>query len=200
MRLRACGDIEYEEPFGRNLGAATEGSMRRLTAASDRTAPKNRGPQLSRDVGRNRNTLASASLPDLVSHELEAEMRNTLSRTMIAGVAALSLTTSLFATTEPASAAFRLGGGGGGFHGGGFHGGGAWRGGGWRGGYGGWGGGYGGWGGGGWWGPAVVGGLAAGALLAAPYYGYGYGGGCLTYTPVYDAYGNYIGQQAARIC
>lgn len=146
-------------------------------------------------------------------------MRNTLSKTIVAGIAALSLTASIFATTEPASAAFRMGGGGfgGGFHGGGFHGGGfrggAWRGGGWRGGYGGWRGGYGGWGGGGWWGPAVIGGLAAGALLAAPYYGYGYGGGygydgggygygggCLTYTPVYDGYGNYIGQQAMRVC
>lgn len=121
-------------------------------------------------------------------------MRNALSRTLVAGIAALSLTASVFATTEPAAAAFWHGGGGGGFHGGGWHGGG-----GWRGGYGGWRGGYGGWGGG-WWGPAVIGGLAAGALLAAPYYGYGYGGNCLTYTPVYDAYGNYIGQQATRIC
>jgi hypothetical protein len=97
--------------------------------------------------------------------ELELKMRNNLSKAMVAGVAALSLTASVFATTEPASAAFRHGGGGfhgGGFHGGGFHGGGGWRGGGWR-------------GGGGWGGAAVLGGLAAGALLAAPYYGYGYG-------------------------
>jgi hypothetical protein len=91
-------------------------------------------------------------------------MRNALSKTMVAGVAALSLAASVFATTEPASAAFRYGGG---FHGGGF----GWHGDGWRGG--GWG-----WGGGGWWGPAIVGGLAAGALLAAPYYGYGYGSYC----------------------
>ena len=81
--------------------------------------------------------------------------------------------------------------------GGGWHGGGGWRGGG-RGG---------GWHGGGWAGPAVVGGLAAGALLAAPYaygygpYGYGYGyGGCAGYQPMYDAYGNYIGQQLVRTC
>jgi hypothetical protein len=92
---------------------------------------------------------------------MELKMRNTLSKTMVAGVTALSLTVSLFATTEPASAAFRYGGGG--FHGGGY----GWHGGGWRGGW-----------GGGWWGPAVVGGLAAGALLAAPYYGYGYGSYC----------------------
>jgi hypothetical protein len=84
-------------------------------------------------------------------------MRNTLSKTVVAGVAALSLTASLFATAEPANAAFRYGGGG--FHAGGF----GWRGGGW---------------GGGWWAPAVIGGVAAGALLAAPFYGYGYGRYC----------------------
>jgi hypothetical protein len=112
-------------------------------------------------------------------------MRNTLSKTMVAGLAALSLTACVFTTTEPANAAFRFGGGGfhsgfhSGFHGGGFGWrgggwrGGGWRGGGWRGGGwrgGGWrGGGWrgGGWGGG-WWAPAVIGGLAAGALLAAP--------------------------------
>jgi hypothetical protein len=50
--------------------------------------------------------------------------------------------------------------------------------------------------------------LAAGALLAAPYaYGYGYGpygyggyGGCRSYAPIYDAYGNYIGQQPVYGC
>lgn len=110
-------------------------------------------------------------------------MRNTISKAAIAGLAALSLTASLFAT-EPAAAQR--------WHGGGWHGGG------WRGG------GHGRWHGGGW-GPAVVGGLAAGALLAAPYaYGYGYGpygyGGCTSYAPVYDAYGNYIGQQLVNGC
>jgi uncharacterized membrane protein len=115
-------------------------------------------------------------------------MRNTTSKLAIAAVTALSLAASVFATAEPASAAWRGGGRiGGGWHGGGWHGGG------WRGGY-----------GGGWWGPALVGGLAAGALLAAPYYGYGpyaYGyGGCVTSTPLYDAYGNYIGNQLVRVC
>ena len=49
---------------------------------------------------------------------------------------------------------------------------------------------------------AVVGGLAAGALLAAPYaYGNGYGyGGCQSYAPIYDAYGNYVGQQLVNGC
>jgi hypothetical protein len=50
--------------------------------------------------------------------------------------------------------------------------------------------------------------LAAGALLAAPYaYGYGYGpygyggyGGCTSYQPMYDAYGNYLGQQLVNAC
>ena len=57
-------------------------------------------------------------------------------------------------------------------------------------------------GGGGWWGPAAVGGVAAGALLAAPYYGYGYGygGSCTAYSPMYDTYGNYIGQQLVNAC
>ena len=104
-------------------------------------------------------------------------MRNTISRAAIAGLAALSLTASLLATTGPA-AARPWHGGGGGWHGGGWH-------------------------GGGWAGPAIIGGLAAGALLAAPYaYGYdGYGyGGCTAYAPVYDAYGNYIGQQLVNAC
>ncbi len=115
-------------------------------------------------------------------------MRNTMSKTMIAGVAALSLVGSVFATTEPATAGY--------WHGGGFHGGGGWHGGGWHGG------GRGGNGGAGWWGPAVVGGLAAGALFAAPYYGYGYGYGnsCTAYLPMYDPYGNYIGQQLVNVC
>ena len=122
-------------------------------------------------------------------------MRNTISKPAIAALVALSLTASAFAVTvEPASAA------GPAFHGGGGH-----VGGGWHGGGGGWHGGGrgGGWHGGGWAGPAIVGGLAAGALLAAPYaYGYGYNGygGCTAYQPMYDAYGNYIGQQLVRTC
>jgi hypothetical protein len=124
-------------------------------------------------------------------------MRN-ISRTTIAGLTALSLMGSLLATTEPATAGGWHGGGGGwhggGWHGGGWHGGGGgWHGGGWHGR---------GWGGGGWAGPAIVGGLAAGALLAAPYaYGNGYGyGGCTSYAPIYDAYGNYLGQQPVYGC
>ena len=123
-------------------------------------------------------------------------MRNTISKAAIAGLSALSLTASVFATAEPAAAANWHGGRGGGWHGGGWHGGG-WHGGGWH-------------RGGGWWGPAVVGGLAAGTLLAAPYaygYGYGYGpygyggyGGCTSYAPIYDAYGNYVGQQLVNGC
>jgi uncharacterized membrane protein len=116
-------------------------------------------------------------------------MRRTISRPLIAGLAILSLTASLIATAEPATAGYWHGGGG--WHGGGWHGGG-WHGGGWHGG--GW---HGGWyGGGGWWGPAIVGGLAAGALLAAPYYA----GSCTGYRPIYDGYGNYLGQRAVNIC
>ena len=124
-------------------------------------------------------------------------MRNTISKAMIAGLAELTLAGSVLATTEPASAAVLHGGGG--ARGGAWHGGGgAWLGGGaWHGGGRGWNG-----GGGGWWGPAAVGGLASGALLAAPYYGYGYGygGSCTAYSPMYDAYGNYIGQQLVNVC
>jgi uncharacterized membrane protein len=123
-------------------------------------------------------------------------MRNTISRAAIAGLAALSLTGSLLATSEPAAARPWHGGGHGGWHGGGPHGGwhgGGWHGGGWHGG--GWHGG--GWRGGGWAGPAIIGGLAAGALLAAPY---AYGGGCTAYAPTYDAYGNYVGQQLVNRC
>jgi hypothetical protein len=116
-------------------------------------------------------------------------MRNTMSKAIIAGLAALSLGASALATADPASAAWRGGGRMGAWHGG-------WRGGGWHGG---------GWHGGGWWGPAIVGGLAASALLAAPYaygygYGYPYGGSCYSYQPMYDAYGNFIGNQAVQVC
>ena len=43
------------------------------------------------------------------------------------------------------------------------------------------------------------------ARSAAPYaYGYGYGGpygygGCQSYAPIYDAYGNYLGQQLVNL-
>ena len=122
-------------------------------------------------------------------------MRNTISKAAIAGLTALSLTATVLATTEPAAAQKWHGGGGG--HGRAWHGGGH----GWHGGGHGWHGG-GGWrGGGGWAGPAIIGGLAAGALLAAPYAygGYGYGR-CQSYAPIYDAYGNYLGQQLVNGC
>jgi hypothetical protein len=156
-------------------------------------------------------------LAPLDLRDWEFTMMRNVTRTSIAALAALSLLGSLIAATEPATAAGNFHGGGGGFHGGGggfhgggggFHGGGI-HGGGWHGGGGGWhggGGGWhgGGWGGGGWAGPAIVGGLAAGALLGGAYYGgygngYGYGG-CTSYAPIYDAYGNYIGQQPVRSC
>lgn len=109
-------------------------------------------------------------------------MRNAISKLLTTGVAALSLTASVIATADPAAAGYWHGGGwhAGGWHGGGWHGG--WR----RGWY----------GGAGWWGPAVVGGLAAGALVAAPYYE----GGCYAYRPMYDAYGNYLGRHLVNIC
>jgi hypothetical protein len=119
---------------------------------------------------------------------LEESMRVSISKSAVAGVAAVVLSAATSLTPAPAEAAFFHGGGFGGFHGGGFggfHGGGfgGWRGGGWggygRGGYG-----YGAYGYGGWWWP----GFATGALLGAaatypywggyygyPYYGYGYG-------------------------
>lgn len=52
---------------------------------------------------------------------------------------------------------------------------------------------------GGFWGPGVafgVLGLAAGAIAASQYAE----GGCVRYRPVYDAYGNYVGQRAINIC
>ena len=107
-------------------------------------------------------------------------MRNTVSKAIVAGVAAVAFAAATIGAAEPASAggAAVWHGGGGGWHGGGWHGGG-WGGGGWHGG--GWRGGprlarrrpqcwhpgY--WNGGGWyngwWGPAVaVGALTAGAI------------------------------------
>ena len=141
-------------------------------------------------------------------------MRNTISKAIVAGLAALSLAASLVATAEPASAQTWHGGGGG-FHGGGaWHGGGGawhgggygWHGGGWHGGWAGGGGRYwhpGYWRGGawynGWWGPAVVAGaLAAGALATYPYYGYG--GGCWQVRPIYSPSGAWLGNQQVNVC
>ena len=148
-------------------------------------------------------------------------MRNSISRTMVAGVAALAMAAAVILPTTPASAGgFRMGGGGwhGGGWGGGWHGGGwgcgGWRGAGWRGGWAGgrvWHGGY--WNNGvwynGWWGPAVAAGVLAGAALATypawgyGGYGYGYGGGgggCWQYRTTYDGYGNPLGQSWVNLC
>ncbi|HZZ61843.1 MAG TPA: hypothetical protein VFE63_11805 [Roseiarcus sp.] len=72
------------------------------------------------------------------------------------------------------------------WHGGNWHGG-AWR---WRPGY--WRHGY--WHGG-WWGPAFVAGTAVGDVGTYPYYD-----SCWVYEPLYDAYGNYPGQQYVNVC
>src|SRR5215470_14079353 len=99
----------------------------------------------------------SVRLARFWGRSLEVEMRKVMSKAAVAAVAALSLCAALVASSEPASAQFRHGGGGfGGFHGGmggfgGWHGNmGGWHGnmGGWHGNMGGWRGGVGGWGGG----------------------------------------------------
>jgi hypothetical protein len=134
-------------------------------------------------------------------------MRNSISKAAVAAVAALSLGAALLASTEPAAAQWRHGGGG-------------WGGGGWHGGYGGWRGGGGSWHGGywrggrwynGWWGPAVAAGVLAGAAIATypAWGGYGYGGdygygggggGCWQYRTTYDGYGNPLGQSWVNLC
>jgi hypothetical protein len=124
-------------------------------------------------------------------------MRISISKKIVAGLAALAMSAALSLSATPADAQFRHGGFGGGF--GGFHGGmggfggwhsgmggwgGGWRGGGWGGGWrnAGWG--WGsqgrswngcGWGGcgfGGWW-PGLAAGALVGAAATYPYYGYG---------------------------
>jgi hypothetical protein len=130
---------------------------------------------------------------------MEAVM-NRISKSVVAGLASLTMAAAVVLPATPAAAQWRGGwhGGGGGWHGGGWHGGG-W-GGGWRGGWAGgrtWHPGY--WRGGywynGWWGPAVAAGVLAGAAIATypswGGYGYDYGGGCWQYRPTYDGYGNY---------
>ena len=133
-------------------------------------------------------------------------MRSSISKTIVAGLAALAMSAAVILSETPASAAgYRVGGWGGGWHGGGWRGGwaggygrGVWHPGYWRGGY--W---Y-----NGWWGPAVAAGVIAGAALATypawgyGGYGYGYGGGggCWQYRPTYDGYGNPIGQSWVNLC
>ena len=95
------------------------------------------------------------------------------------GLAALTISATIAATSTPA-AAFGGWGYGGGWHGGGWHGGG--------------------------WGPGAlaagaIGGLALGAVAAgaAGAYGPGYGYGCVANQPVYDPYGNFAGYRRARV-
>ena len=119
-------------------------------------------------------------------------MRGSISKTIIAGLAALALSVGVVAeTTTPAAAQWH----GGGWHGGGWHGGGwGWRGGGWRGGC---------WNCGwnnGWWGPAVVGGLALGAIATSPYWAGGGGGGCWALQPTWDGWGRYLGRRWVNVC
>ncbi len=125
-------------------------------------------------------------------------MRTSLFKAIAGSLAALTLGLSI--ATTPASAAFRMGGGG--FHGGGFHGGG-FRGGGFRGGFGG----YGGWGYGGWgWGWPYG---DYGYYPYDAYYDYGYGpyygepygnNGCLRLRPIYDQRGRYLGRHYVDMC
>ena len=132
-------------------------------------------------------------------------MRNSDSKTMLAGVAALAMAAAVILPATPATAGWNGNWHGGGW-GGGWHGGG-WGGNGWHGGWGGgsWHPGY--WRGGvwynGWWGPAIAAGVVAGTLATYPYYGYGYGypnNGCWTLRPTYDAYGRYLGNQWVSVC
>ena len=136
-----------------------------------------------------------------------------IKKTLLASLAALTLGIGLAATPAAADGVFHPPGGGAhiggghagvgrGFAGGGGGGGAVHRGGGW--GHGG------GWGRGGGWGPAVglgiLGGVAAGAIIASqePYYadpGYVYADdGCYQYRPVYDRWGRYLGRRNVYVC
>jgi hypothetical protein len=102
-------------------------------------------------------------------------------KTVAGGLAALTLSLGVVASTTPAEAGYWRGGG---WHGG-WHGG--WSGG-WHGGYG--------WRGAGWYGccgPAVTVGFAA-PVAVYPY------GGCWRSRPVYNYAGYYVGQRAVNIC
>ena len=48
---------------------------------------------------------------------------------------------------------------------------------------------------GGWWGPAFVTGVAVGAMATYPY-----DSDCWVNEPIYDAYGDYLGQQKVNLC
>ena len=110
-------------------------------------------------------------------------MRASMTKAVAVSLTALALGMATIGASTPASAAM-------------WHGGGHWHGGGWHGGW------HGRWNRGGWgWAPFAFGALA-GAALAAPYYYGGYYGynACVTYRPMYDAWGNYVGQQAVNVC
>lgn len=124
-------------------------------------------------------------------------MTQTVMKGVAATLSALALSVSLMASPASAQTVHP----GGGYHGGGYHGG-------YHGG-----GGY--WRGGRWFGPAVglgiLGGIAAGAIVANSYYGgpyygdapayaYGPGPSCTGFRPVYDRYGNVVGQRPVNIC
>ena len=142
-------------------------------------------------------------------------MRNTISRAIVGGLAALSLAPRSFATAEPVfgrAVARRRRAAGTAAVAGGWHGGGGrlarWRLAGmaatpvgmaaatgtpatgaaacWY---------------NGWWGPAVAAGLVLGAVAAYPYYGYGGGyDACWQNRPVYSAGGAYLGYQMVNVC
>ena len=134
-------------------------------------------------------------------------MRNTVSKAIVASLAALAIGAATIGAVEPAAAAGAVvwRGGGGGWHGGY---------GGWHGGYGGWHGGYGRvwrpgyWNGGVWYnggwavaGAVAAGALAAGAVAAYPYgYGYGYPNPCVQVRPLYAPNGAWIGNGPVNVC
>ena len=128
---------------------------------------------------------------------------STISKAIVAGLMALSLSAAVVATASPAAAQWR---GPGGWHGGWHGGGGGWHGPGWRPGPPpgpGWGWHQGYWNGGawnnGWWIPAVAAGVATGAIIAtAP--GWGGGNTCWQNRPVYDMNGTWLGNRTVDVC
>ena len=121
--------------------------------------------------------------------------RNSISKAIVAGLTALSLSASMIATADPAAAQWR--GPGGGWHSG-------W--GGWHGGWGGWHGGYrpgfgywhpGYWNGGvwypGWWAAAAAAGIATGVVV-------GTATSCWQSRPTYSPTGVYLGYQMVNVC
>ena len=108
-------------------------------------------------------------------------MRGSLMKMVAGGLAALTLSLGVVASTTPAEAGY-------------------WRYGVWRGGWSGWHGGWYGWRGG-WYGPGWYGccGPVFSVGVAAPVAVYPYGG-CWRYRPVYNYAGVYVGQRAVNVC